>query len=396
MPKTLFRSRFILVCGVILASIFLVIEFSSKAPSTPSINLPTLDIEGPTQEIRVLLRSHGAPPWILRSESPIVFANKQHQSKAQKEWTIHRRGHTLTLNGRPWIGSATMSREQKFLLNGKQLHGRLRFYPTSLVKRPVLFVPLPRYLSQVLPGEMPLSYPPQALEAQVIASRSYALVKMRRRVRKLWDLTDGETSQMFQSIGKNNSLAQEIVKKTEGIVLTVDKSVLPAYFSANCGGHTRSNQEAFGESPLDPLKGVLCQHCSWSKDYRWSTRISSQELSRITEIALPQIKSVAISKGPGSGYTNTIRLRTDSGTTKISPKRFRARLGNRRIKSDWVTGIDLGQNSLVIGGRGFGHGVGLCQNGASGMARHGHSAFEILNHYYPGARIRQVRKTITP
>ena len=100
-----------------------------------------------------------------------------------------------------------------------------------------------------------------------------------------------------------------------------------------------------------------------------------------------------IQKGTGSGYTNLLSLQTTAERRRIDGRRLRRIFGSRRIKSSWLAGAELEGNSIVLSGRGFGHGVGLCQNGARGLARKGHSAQDILNFYYPEATLLRMAKT---
>ncbi|MFT7620345.1 MAG: stage II sporulation protein D [Planctomycetota bacterium] len=385
-----------MACGVLLASVFLVLEFRSVRSLEENQELAVLDIPTELTRIRILLKRGGQAPWRIRSKSKLKFKDEDGNRFSSREFTVTTTDGGFRLNGKNTSPSFFMSEDAVFSLNNLSLRGRLHFDHAARSKRPILHLKLEHYLTQVLPGEMPLSYPDEALKAQVIASRSYALSRMMIRRSRKWDLTDGETSQMFQSLSKNTKKSQSIVRRTRGIVLQFEGKVLPAYFSANCGGKTRSNREAFGEALLAPLRGVTCQHCAWSKDHSWTTKVSVASFRRHARIGDAPIRNMTVQAGSGSGYTNKIQCRTASDSTLVAPKVIRRRFGNRKIKSDWVTGIDLKGGSVTIGGRGFGHGVGLCQNGACGLARLGRSAEEILSHYFPNANLARLREPSNP
>ncbi len=396
MTITKARTRFLLACGVALASAFLVLEFSRP----PGDGLDQIDdalaFEQPIDRVRILLRSHGQGPWLISSASELTLESSIGTRFVGRDLVVATTKSGFLVDDKPAGSSLSMSTRAVFKLNSKKLQGQLFFDADIKKKRPILVIEMEQYLAQVLPSEMPLAYPDAALEAQVIASRSYAIARILGRRRRKWDMTDGESSQMFSPVTANTVKAETIVARTRGLVLSFDETIVSGYFSANCGGATRSNKEAFGEEWVSALKGVACSFCSWSKNYRWVVTLSRKQFDSIAGLAGMTLQSASIVRGTGSGYTNKISCRTASGRKLVSAKKLRTRLGNRKIRSNWLSGIDFDEQEVTIGGRGFGHGVGLCQNGACGMAQDGHNAKNILAYYFPGAKLVRTKETSNP
>ncbi|MEZ6195728.1 MAG: SpoIID/LytB domain-containing protein [Planctomycetota bacterium] len=250
----------------------------------------------------------------------------------------------------------------------------------------ILEVPLETYLSCVLPREMPLASDEAALEAQSIAARSYVVATMLRRREAAWDVVDTEASQVFGALDGLAETARRTVDRTTGVVLAEGEEVLPAYFSATCGGHTRSNGVAFGERARPALAGTRCGFCDGASDHHWQRRIEPGALRRLA--GGEAVRSVIVVGDGSRGADGRLRLTTASGRSlEIGARELRGALGSKRLRSTWFTGAEIRDGALIVSGRGFGHGVGLCQNGARAMALAGRDAREILEHYYPGAEL---------
>ena len=381
--KAWFRAGAILWLLLLLTQIYRWSSTSLRDREWPRVNGPTT--------IRVRLGAAGPAPWTLRrarsrSEEAGLLGDVL-PTEAPLIRIETRKGHLH-------VGGRDMGRE--FVLdvpepgveidvNGKTLiyHGRLAF-SAEPDARPVLTLPLEDYLAQVLPREMPISYPEAALEAQAIAARSYAAAQVLRTRRRAFDVVDDEFSQVFGSVDHRTPRARSIVNATRGIVLSYGGRVLPGFFSANCGGHTRPAGDAFGGKTSPPLSGVPCAGCGWSKDFRWSTRVPlSPAVRRLGLSSRPD--QVRVHHFEGDPWRSSLVFELGGSRSFISARRLRRALGRRRIRSLRLKGASLQHGDLILSGRGFGHGVGLCQQGARGYAERGWSAEDILSHYYPEA-----------
>jgi len=165
-------------------------------------------------------------------------------------------------------------------------------------------------------------------------------------------------------------------------VLFYGGAPLAAYFHSTCGGHTSSVGAVFGEKEVPPLCGVGCDWCRDSPYYRWKVQIQRSELVRKLApwglVYLDSIRPLDVDEG---GRPRVLLL---NGTKQVKASEFRRAVGPERIRSMAFTAARRGR-AFEFAGRGWGHGVGLCQWGARGMALAGKSWREILAHYYPGA-----------
>lgn len=261
------------------------------------------------------------------------------------------------------------------------------------------------YLSGVVGAEMPAYWDSRALQAQAIACRTYALYQMHRRRSEnaAWDVSSDQGSQVYGGISSEDRRIAEVVQATHGMVLTYgpagEEKLFPAYFSSSCGGHTQNAASVFGHK-LSPLSGVACPYCeavAKPEHYRWApvelskVEVSRRLLDRYPELAnLEVIKDIEVERRSEYGRVEILRLSGQNGRSRlICGEDFR--LGVTRteqpIRSSWYDMKDNGDNWRFENGRGWGHGVGLCQCGSGKMAQDGRNAVEILAYYYPEATL---------
>lgn len=240
-------------------------------------------------------------------------------------------------------------------------------------------VPLEDYLAAVLGSEMPASFPSEALKAQAVAARTYALHKKLAAYGQPFHLGSSVLHQVYGGVNREDPRTLEAVQATRGQVLTFELSPIEAYFHASCGGHTASGREALSRD-LPYLKSVKCG-CDQVRASRWSLELSSAEIEKV----LGPIESLGISGRTESGRAQRVSLGRGRSVDAVS---FRARLGYTKVKS-----LDFevkGTRTFKFEGRGYGHGAGLCQWGAKVSADAGWEYRRILSHYYPGTDLQQL------
>jgi stage II sporulation protein D len=278
-------------------------------------------------------------------------------------------------------------------------------------------VPLEPYLAGVVGEEMPSYWEPQALRAQAIAARTYCLyIKNRFGVNRNFDVSRTQASQVYGGIASESTQVWDAVNSTYGKVLVVGstqagrnpgadllgRGLFPTYFSSVCGGHTSNSQNVFGDS-FTPLKGVPCPHCKdvarlglffWPMAQFSRKTVTDQLAARYPKLkALGEIREIVVADQVDYGqFSRLTKIKLVGATGKTDTLRAEdLRLGidssGRKIKSTICQIVPWGDGWAFLSGRGWGHGVGMCQCGAEGMARQGRSAEEILRHYYPGAQI---------
>jgi stage II sporulation protein D len=249
----------------------------------------------------------------------------------------------------------------------------------------VAWIDIEEYLLGVLAGEVPYKrWAPEALKAQAIVSRSYALHQMKMRAAEPYDVETTEASQVFRMGNTGEPILQTAVNATRGQVVTCGGKLFPAYFHSTCGGATTAAERVFPDrTTAAALRGAPCAFCQHSPSYQWSWQVEKTELGRRLGLGQP-VLGLEATTDP-SGRAESVRVRFAGGERTFQGNQFRLAASSRELKSMWWTRVSDGGTFLRFDGRGFGHGVGMCQYGSDGMARAGHSCAEILGLYFPGA-----------
>jgi len=249
-------------------------------------------------------------------------------------------------------------------------------------------VSLERYLISTVASEMSSSWHEEALKAQAITARTYALWQKFRRIHEPYHVSSTVNDQVYNGIGHNHPNTQKAVEATNGQVITFESELIEAYFSSTCGGYTESSKEGWGKF-LAYLPVTRCTYCQSSPTYTWKTTFTQQELKNALKSVTKQpITGITIREKTDSGRIKTIDIKTKKSSQQITGSKLRNLLGNAKLKSTFVTNIDFNSRTVTFSGKGFGHGVGMCQYGALGMAKAGKSANDIIQFYFPGTEIR--------
>ncbi len=258
------------------------------------------------------------------------------------------------------------------------------------------------YLLGVVGSEAYSHWEIAALRAQCVASRTYALYWLNLRDKtSLYDVRATQASQMYKGIGAENARIAQVTQDTTGIVLAYGpagkEKLFPAYYSAICGGHTQNARQVFGDS-LKPLSGVSCPYCEKIAPqdlFTWKdVRIPKQKVAELLIDNYPflqdliKIVNIQIAAANEQGRIQSFNLTGLEGRTmrlRAEDLRLTVDPTGRAVQSCWFNFQDLGDSWGFTNGRGWGHGVGMCQWGAQQMALQGSNSVDILKHYYPGA-----------
>ncbi len=260
------------------------------------------------------------------------------------------------------------------------------------------WLPLESYVRSVLAGEIPEDFPLEAQKAQAVLIRSFALSQRGRHAEEGYDFCDLTHCQVYGGLGAPSELRDEAVRATEKLVLAYRGKPIAGLFHSTCGGHTSANQRVFGGKPLPYLQGVSDENfCSASPHYRWKAEVPIQQLS----LALAEdsqwresipLSSLAPAERESDGRIFSVDLQGPRHE-KIATMDFLSAVGKKigwnQLKSNWFE-VQVKDGVASFEGRGLGHGVGLCQWGARGMALAGKRFDEILRHYFPGAKLSRI------
>jgi len=276
-----------------------------------------------------------------------------------------------------------------------------------------------KLLAGLVPAEMYPDAPAAALEAQAIAARTELLQKIgRRNLTDPFLLCSTQQCQVYGGAGKEDPRTTRAIEKTRGMVLLRDGGgLVDIRYSATCGGHTEDNEAIWGGTPDPSLRGrrddakammsrvtsvdallaedpktFWCGRVDKARNkFRWTETMTAEQLTARVATELPQlgrIKSLVAKQRGSSGRIQTITIVGERGSADVSGDlRIRRLLGG--LKSTLFE-IKQDGSTFVLRGAGFGHGVGMCQLGAIGMAEAGRSHVQILDHYYRGTHLHRL------
>lgn len=291
----------------------------------------------------------------------------------------------------------------------------------------VNIVPFESYLWGVVSSEMSPRYPAEALKAQAIAARTYAARNLNRRGALGFDLDDTAACQVYGGIPSEDPRTTQAVNDTAGMVLTYDGKLIDAVYSSTCGGYTESAEQAWGRAvpylqsvpdfepdtpapfapkPTDEAgwaalfktnRGLHCLQPKWANPevFRWVKLLTRKEV----ETALGQngkigtVQNLTVLKRGDSGRITSLKVDgADGAVTLDGELKIRKAFGGLRSSAFTVDIYRDDAGTPVVfafWGGGWGHGLGMCQVGAVGMADAGQPYDKILTYYYTGAKIEK-------
>jgi stage II sporulation protein D len=282
-------------------------------------------------------------------------------------------------------------------------------------------VDLEKYLTGLVNGEFNSRWAEEAIGAQVIAARTYALFRMTEMRKQHYDVDATERDQVYDGSVSEDHRATRAVERTRGLVLTTGdgRTPLKAFYHSSCGGRTELPSRVWGGN-FPGFKSVACPFCALAPKFNWDTRLKASEVVEAFRRGSrrggpaprwPGLWMAILQKGELVGVQADARSEPSAGervsslsTTwvysgrtydlPVSGARFREWLGATRLRSALfkVTPESAMAGGLAwrVEGRGNGHGVGMCQWGAKVMGDRGFKTASILQHYYPGAVLRKV------
>jgi SpoIID/LytB domain protein len=297
-----------------------------------------------------------------------------------------------------------------------------------------LELPLEEYLRDVLPAEVVPSFHPQMMRAQAVVARTYALCKLGRHADEGADVCAGVHCQAYGPTGKRIPATEDAVKTTKGLIVLYRDKLSEPYYSSCCGGITDDAGYVWGPEYARPyLIGILDfpskkaaedviitdvlavkdAYCAQSKSFHWERRYTAAEVDALVAKNLPivtcdptvklkAVRNLVIEERTPYGRVSTLRVEGDGASILVYGDAARWLFGSGVPGGDglWSALFDITVTrakdgkpaAYLIRGAGRGHGIGLCQWGAEGRARVGHTFRQILHAYYPGIRLSDEKK----
>lgn len=257
-------------------------------------------------------------------------------------------------------------------------------------------IPVEEYLIGMIAGEMSPFWEMEALKAQVVAARTYAVYMITHPKHPLYDLEKGTSDQVYPGAQSEAETIKRAVKITQGQLLTLNQNPVKPYYHSRCGGNTESANFVWKESKASNASSVPCPFCK-KFPYNWKKRLKTHEFLGLLKLPFESLKpfKVALVNRSPSGRVKEIAVETDSQKHLINSDELRQLLGYAHVKSTRFD-IKIEDDQVTFEGVGSGHGVGMCQWGAQFLAKKGKTYQEILSHYYPNYHVRQPVVSLNP
>ncbi|WP_320663990.1 SpoIID/LytB domain-containing protein [Prochlorococcus sp. MIT 1223] len=390
-------------CGIALgiAIIFPVSDQVAFAAREPVIrvfvkenNLIRLRADG-----NIPLLVTGASRRLKRLKSVnLKFNNNQFmwdEGKGSNNWSKLRLGSSLKVRS---------SDPRGIWLGNRRYRGELRVNTKNRSLVVVNHLGIEKYLMSVVGSEMPKDWPMAALQAQAVAARTYALKRLGKN--NIFDINSSESSQVYLGIEAETKRTIQAVRRTRSLVLKHEGKLISAVFHSSSGGQTERSGDVW-KYQLPYLKSVR-DYDQNNPKFRWKTVFEQAELKRIFP-GIGGVNSIQVLKKSKTGRVQQTNIYGPSGKISISGNELRRRLGLKSTlaKFEMLPNASIERKnksrassfslkslpkapkeySLLVTGLGSGHGVGMSQWGANGLAKKGANFRQILNHYYHDVKI---------
>lgn len=280
-------------------------------------------------------------------------------------------------------------------VNGRRYRGRIiliRNNDGSIKVINKIF--LEDYVRGILKHEISPAWPPEALKVQAVVSRTYAIKNKERHLKEGFNLCAKTHCQVYGGVESEDKRIDHAVRKTQGLTLTYKGRLAQTVFFSNCGGYTENAAHVWEVNTAPAyLRGRRCSFCKKAPRYQWEEHISHMRIvSALSAYGVKSpLKSIKVVSRFPSGRAEKISVRHAQGKKVFNANKLRMIISPNRMRSTLITSIKRKKGNVpffLFKGRGWGHGVGLCQWGTKGMAERGYNFKRILRFYYPGTKVK--------
>ncbi len=274
----------------------------------------------------------------------------------------------------------------------KRYSGTINLYILDAEILIVNVLGIERYLSSVVGSEMPTQWPMEALKAQAIASRTYAL---KQKGNLFYDIDSTQKNQVYNGLESRTYKTIRAVRSTRSLVLTYKNKLINALFHSSSGGMTENSQDVWQNKY--PYLSSVKDFDKQNPKLRWQKRFSNEELQNLFP-KIGGINNIEISSITDTGRVKNVIIYGEYGSEKMSGQDIRRKMNLKstfvRFKfiEDKKNEIFPIKKSLIVIGQGSGHGVGMSQWGAKYMASQGLKAEKILKHFYKDVDVKPFKK----
>ncbi len=304
----------------------------------------------------------------------ILYFDKNKQKKYDLK--SNQQFQVRTFDGRGiWVGQ-------------KRFTGKLDLFVLDSEILVVNVLGIEKYLSSVVGSEMPTKWPIEALKAQAIASRTYAL---KQKGNNLFDIDSTQNNQVYNGLESRTYKTIRAVRSTRSLVLTYKNKLINALFHSSSGGMTENSQDVWKNKY--PYLSSVKDFDKNNPKFRWQKNFSSYELANLFP-KIGGLKDIEILDITSTGRIKIVKLIGAYGSDQMSGVVLRKRLGLNsnfvRFKffEEELNNKFSTKRGLIVFGQGSGHGVGMSQWGAKYLAARGQKAERILKYFYRGVQIK--------
>ncbi len=253
-------------------------------------------------------------------------------------------------------------------------------------------VNIEEYLASVVPSEMPASWNMEALKSQAIAARTYTYYHLTKNndTKSIYDLDATTNFQVYKGIAAEKDSSTKAVRDTAGIIMTYNHVPILAYFHSTSGGKTSDDKYVWNGEDLPYLTSVICTYSKESPHFEWTTEISIIEIEKALTKKYQRIGKIRkISFKKYNGRVVQVQIVHSNGKLDLTGNQFRLMMNPSKLKSTFFT-AKQNKGSFHIYGKGWGHGVGMCQWGAKGRGEKGFNYKQILSYYYKDIKLTKI------
>jgi stage II sporulation protein D len=297
-------------------------------------------------------------------------------------------GAALEVEGRRGTAFRLRS-ERPIRLNGREYPATLDIVRSGEGLAVVNELPLEDYVVGVVRAEASEKWPLEMLRAQAIAARTYAAYQRLLGAGKPFHILASTAHQQYAGRVPAGSSAWTAVRDTAGLVLLWEGEVFPAFYHTESGGYTEDPRTVFAARNMPALKPVRCDFSAGSPHFYWTLDVRLPDLAdtlRRQGVQIGAISGVEVTERTPSLRASVVAVSDGRTTVPLRGNDFRRMIGYDTFKST-LFAVVVDGDVARFSGRGYGHGVGMCQWGAKGMAEQGYSATQILEYFYPGTTL---------
>jgi stage II sporulation protein D len=306
-------------------------------------------------------------------------------------------GAALEVDGRRGVAFRLRS-ERPIRLNGREYPATLEIVRSGEGLAVVNELPLEDYVVGVVRAEASEKWPLEMLRAQATVARTYAAYHRVLAAAKPFHILASTAHQQYAGRVPATSPIWAAVRDTAGQVLLWEGDVFPAFYHTESGGYTEDPRTVFAARNMPGLKPVRCEFSTGSPHFYWSLDVRLSDLTdtlRRHGVQIATVAAIEVTERTPSLRAAMVTVRGGGASVPLRGNDFRRMIGYDSFKST-LFAVAIDGEWARFSGRGYGHGVGMCQWGAKGMAEQGYAARQILEFFYPGTVLGSLSERAAP